>query len=231
MSDMDGALKGDANAEGGQQHSSVNAETEELKKMVVELQGQVRALQGNKDRTNVQNKKEIDQLNKRIGEFTEMQQYLEKYGDPSEAARQMELDRMIREGKGLGESNVSGADEAGVASLQKSQATADEELFELLGVDATSPEYAKAIAQGLSTIEAAKAVARANRAAGAIREGEAAGISIGGGGSTGISGSQEQILQSQYEAELEERKAELQGNPWNIELLKRKYREKGLNIW
>lgn len=231
MSDMDGASANDANVQDGQQHSSVNAETEELKSIILDLQGQVRALQGNKDRGTHQTKKELDRLTKRVNEFTEMQTYLEKYENPSEAARQMELDRMIREGKGLQEDIASGADDAGLADLQKSQAKADEELFELLGVDASSPEYTKAISQGLSPLEAAKAVAKANRTGSQIGEGEATGITGGMGGSTGISGSQKQILQSQYEAELEENKDVLQGNPWHVELLKRKYREKGLEIW
>lgn len=224
--------QGDATPEGAGQSLSSNAtdETKELKEMIVELQGQVRALQGNKDRGLHQTKAQVDALNKKIDEFTTMQQYLEKYNDPAEAARQQMLDSMIRQG-GAPEVPAGGVDDAGLADLQKSQDDVDAELLELLGVDGTSQDYLKAINAGMSPLEAAKAVAKAGKVSQGIQPGEAAGITGGLGGATGLTGNQQQVLQQQYEAELEENKELLQGNPWNVELLKRKYREKGLQIW
>lgn len=228
MSDMDGASMNDANVQGGQQHSSVNAETEELKRMLVELQGQVRALQGNKDRSVNQTKKDINQLQ---NEFAKVQAYIEKYGDPVEAQRQFDLDEMIRQAKEFSEAPGSGGTGKGVAADKQAQEQADKELLELLGVDGKSPEYLKAIGEGLSPYEAAKAVAKAKSNASGVRDGQAIGLTGSGGGSTGVTGTQEQILQSQYEAELKANPQMYQGNPWNIEQLKRAYRAKGLNIW
>lgn len=234
MGDMDGGQLGAANAKtGDEQHSSVNADAkqlEELKQLVTDLSGQVKALQGNKDRGVHKTQKQVDALTNQIAQLTEAQTYLEKFGDPTEAARQQLLDRMIREGQDLSGSGGLGADEAGEANLNSAQAEADKELFELLGVDAAGEDYLKAVDSGLKPLEAAKLVAKANQAAQNVDPNQALGIT-GGIGSTPAGSNQAQILNQQYEAELEERKAEIQGNPWEVEQIKRKYREKGLEIW
>jgi hypothetical protein len=231
---MDGAQSGDANAEGGQQHSSVNAveqQLSELAKLVGDLSGQVKALQGGKDRGVHNTQKQVDALQNQIKELTEAQEYLAKYEDPAEAARQQMLDRMIRQGSVDSQTGSQGADKTGSANLEQTQSDADKELFELLGVDAAGEDYIKAVSSGLSPLEAAKTVAKANQVAQQQDPNAALGIGGGGGGATGITGSQKQILQSQFEAEMEEKKDELQGNPWFIEEVKRKYREKGLDVW
>lgn len=234
MSNMEGASEGTANPEDGQQLSSVSADGKQLSELtdlVKDLSGQVKALQGNKDRGvhNAQN--QVDALQAQIEELTEAQEYLKKYDDPAEAARQQMLDRMIRQGGSTKETGSQGGQDAGQADLQNAQADADKELAELLGVDMAGPEYAKAIDQGLSSLEATKAVAKANQTGQQIGDGEALGIGGGNSGATGITGNQAQILQTQFDAEIEEQKNALQGNPWMVEELKRKYREKGLEVW
>lgn len=241
MTDMDSGQTGDANAgSGDKQNSSVDAnakQLEELTKTVKDLSGQLGALQSGKDRGNhaaqksaSEAKTQVDALTQQINELTEAQEYLERYKDPTEAARQQMLDRMIREGNAPGQKGSKGETNAGQADLQGAQADADKELAEMLGVDMAGPEYAKAVAQGLNSLDALKAVNKANTAGG-VGDGEALGIGGGTSGATGISGSQVQILQSQFDAEMEEKKDALQGNPWHIEEIKRKYREQGLEVW
>lgn len=241
MTDMDGASANNANVPGGQQHSSDSADAQQLisalQEQVTTLSKQVSALQGDKDRgvhqaskTAQQAKEQADLLQSKIDELTSAQAYLEKYGNPAEAARQKLFDDMIRQGGGQKGATDAGAGKVGSASQADLQAEVDKELIELLGVDTSGTQYLEALGQGLSPIDAAKMVAKANQGA-STDPNTALGITpLGAGGSSSVS-AQQDVLMAQYEQEFEEKKKDLQGNPWHVELLKRKYREKGLEIW
>ncbi len=204
------------------QSSSTTVTLETVLQKLVDLDKQVRGLQKVKDKGTNRLQKQVQA---QAEQLKKVAAYIERYGSPEEAARQIALDGLLGDaGDDDDEPEVPASDDKS-KSKQAASVDVDDELLTLLGIEPNDPELMRRIKDGMSQLDAAKAVANAKRSS----QSSASAAALGPGGGGQAAETKMAALRSQYDEET----AKL-GRPapiHQLEEIKRKYRKQGLDVW
>lgn len=237
MTDMDNQNQGaGANQQEGENHSSVDTNAEVLQSLeklgtrLDQIEGQQRALQGDKDKGVHGLQKEVQEMR---GEFSNILEYGKRYSDPVEAERNYRIDQFLQTSGNQG-ANVQddNALRSGQAPTGEAPATVDPKVLQQYGIDPQGTEYLEQVKAGKTGLEIPLAIVAA-RQTGQLKEGAASGVSGGVGGNTGNVETQKAVLQSEYNAELDALQKASGGTltPQQLYGVQEKYQEKGLDFW
>ena len=201
-----GSATGATGEQNQQNQSAVNTETEmpewakKLETKVDEALGQARAAQSGKDQLQAGQANLQNQLDEAQSSFAEAAQYLGKYQDPVEAERNWYVDQQMKQSRqGNQENNPNVQQNQTLAGQGPDAGEVDLKQY---GVDPQSAEYLEQVRQGKVGLEAALATLAAQQTSNVA--GDATGASGGTGGTSASTTTQQQVLQDQYNAELDE---------------------------
>jgi hypothetical protein len=216
---------GQANSPGDSQSEVISALTNQLKN----LEGQLNSLRSEKDKGIVNTNRRLSEFEKRQEELVLMQQYVEKYGSPEEAARAMTIDAFIQGTEQSTEQQQVNQQQPGPADQGVNQTTEDNLVPLLLGENGEKdPAFVALVGTGMTPNDAAvKLATQRNQSAQQTPENQASGVS---GGAVGAAnqGTQQTVLEQEYRDRLSKIR---QGDAGAIGRLKDEMRGKGYEIY
>lgn len=233
MSDTDSAGQEGANpGDTGQANSPDNSQSEvisALEERLKNAEGQLNSLRSEKDKSVVKTNQRLSDFEQKQNELVVMQGYLEKYGSPEDAARQMAIDAMLQGDPNPEESQQSNSNPEGQANQDGAQAKENNLVPLLLGTDGEKdPAYVALVGTGLSPNDAAIQVANTRFIAAQQGDPNAASGIAGGTAGAPAQGAQQSVLESQYQEQL---KNIPQGDWRAVSNLKDTFRKQGLEKW
>jgi hypothetical protein len=205
MTDTDSTFSSPAEGnQNGEQNSNVNSTDatlqstlEALNKRLDAIEAHQKTAQSGKDRGINAVQKEQQALK---AEFAEVKTYLDKYPDPADAERFYNMDQFLANAQqGAPQVQNQGMEADPVAGQAANASDETAKFLDQLGVDQTSADYLANLQRGMTSEQAALAVLA--QGSGNSQEGSASGVS-GGQGSGNVS-TQQEVLQSQYNQELD----------------------------
>jgi hypothetical protein len=231
MSDMDSAQAQDANpGDSGQANSPGDSQAEVISALTDKLnniEGQLNSLRSEKDKGISKTNKRLSDFEARQEELILMQQYVEKYGSPEAAAREIAIDAMLQGQESPQAPAQQNQQQPGPAGQEANQPKEDN-LVSLLGVSEKDPAFVALVSTGMSPNDAAVSLAtQRNQANTNVPDNAASGIS-GGGMGTPQEGNQQTVLEQEYRQRLGKIR---QGDFNAIGRLKDEMRGKGYEVY